>query len=180
MGYLPAGINSQNRSMDLYDIRRERLREVMRRDHGDSQVALANALEIAPTYVSRMFSLPGKKGHKRISGDFARQMEQKLYLARGYLDGEIVPQQIAEMKATPVMDFSPEAWQFAQQWNKLDGPEKAGIHGYVLWLVGEQERDKRKPKAARAAPSVSVTTSSHKPSQPPKPAVSGRKKDPHH
>lgn len=61
--------------------------------------------------------------------------------------------------AMPVMDFSPDAWEFAREWDKLRGAEKEHIKSLVTALVTKQENELRKPKAKKSSPSVSVTRS---------------------
>jgi len=181
MGYLPEGKCDQTMGMDVFAMRQSRLREVMHNSFKGKQSLLAAALGVADTYVSRMLSAPDKAGHKRISGDFAREMEDKLKLPRGHLDGEAAG---TAPKALPIMDFTPEAWEFAREWHKLEGPEKAQIQAYVTFLVGEQERDKRgsphgkKPSAGLATPTakVSITPSASRSGKAPRPSLHSRKK----
>jgi hypothetical protein len=73
------------RVMDIYQIRRERLNELLHRDFGGKQIDLAVALGVSPGYISRALSKnPNSK--KALGEKFARSVETKLGLAKGWMD----------------------------------------------------------------------------------------------
>lgn len=129
----------------------------MRDRFNNSQTEIAKRLDIDANYVSRILSAPSKKGHKRISGDYAREIEPKLGLPRGFLDGEqsdrLASSRVADIGALSYhgVQLTEEAARFAEEWSKLRSPLKAQIQAMVETLVAEQVRDGRK-KTAQAVP----------------------------
>lgn len=125
-----------------------------------SQTEIAKRLDIDANYVSRILSLPTKKGHKRISGDYAREIESKLGLARGFLDGEptdrLASSRVADVGTLPYHghQLTDEAARFAAEWMKLRSPLKAQIQAMVETLVAEQVRDGRTPPRPPRDPSA--------------------------
>lgn len=95
MGILPLGLdplpfsqglrNNKGKGMKDADSAKRiaKLKQVMHEDFDGVQARLAAKLEIQPDYLSRMF-----KGTKGLSGDKAREYEQKLGKPRYYLDGD--------------------------------------------------------------------------------------------
>lgn len=76
-----AGFNS---GMDISEIRKIRLRQLIDERFGGVDAALAAALEKQPSYISRLFST---NRHSRGMGEkFARDLEVKLGLDSGWLD----------------------------------------------------------------------------------------------
>ncbi|CAI1648901.1 Uncharacterised protein [Serratia grimesii] len=71
----------------LQETRRERLSSLISSLGVGGQKRLAEALDIAADYVSRMLYPAGKKGKKGISGDMARRIEQFFSIQIGWLDG---------------------------------------------------------------------------------------------
>ncbi|MEN4196043.1 LexA family protein [Serratia marcescens] len=73
--------------LHLQEMRRERLSILIDNLGVGGQKRLAEALDIAADYVSRLLYPPGKKGKKGISGDMARRIEQYFAVQIGWLDG---------------------------------------------------------------------------------------------
>jgi SOS-response transcriptional repressor LexA len=75
--------------LQLQETRRLKLAELVDSLGTGGQKRLAEAISVAPDYVSRMLYPSGKKGKKGISGDMARKIEQKFAVGIGWLDGLI-------------------------------------------------------------------------------------------
>jgi hypothetical protein len=87
LGILPAGLlSTMMRDMDESPTRVARLQSLIDGERFTTQAALAARLEVQPDYLSRMF-----KGLKRLSGDMAREYEERLGLPKYWLDGDNVP-----------------------------------------------------------------------------------------
>lgn len=72
-------------SMDVQDIRRRNIRDVINNRFNGTQAALAKAVGCAPTEISRLFTM-GKEKRRTFTDGFARKIETKLSLPRGWLD----------------------------------------------------------------------------------------------
>lgn len=71
--------------MDIYETRRLNIRDLITRRYNGKIAAFADAVERAPSYVSRCVS--GKPEHrKRVGEDLARAIEEKIGLERYWLD----------------------------------------------------------------------------------------------
>lgn len=70
--------------MDIYEIRRKALAQALDLKCNGRQVDMAEKTGIRPDYVSRMLNTG--KFNKRIGGDFARSIEEKLGLTPNWLD----------------------------------------------------------------------------------------------
>lgn len=163
---------------EMHEIRRERFREVMRSRFNNSQTEIAKKLEIDANYISRILSLPTKKGHKRISGDYARQIEPKLGVPRGFLDGEPAPGVREESPPSPISKLkihdvycSRDGALIGAEWDKIDGDEyrqlaKDFIHGLVTAQKNAARRPgkvistgQKGPKTPRNQPEIARRTS---------------------
>lgn len=71
--------------MDIYDIRRENLRGIMKARYAGKIVALAEALDRAHSYISRCLT-DNEKNRKRVGEEFARDIEERLGLPPLSLD----------------------------------------------------------------------------------------------
>ncbi len=94
--------------MDTYENRRLALINAMHSRSSGKQVKLAEQLGIRPDYVSRMLS--SGPNSKRISGDFAREIEKKLALPPLWMDQPqsagstaMVPATKANVASVPVL-----------------------------------------------------------------------------
>ena len=134
--------------MDVYDTRQARLRELMRKQYDGKQSALAKAIERPDNYVSRMMS-PGKN-RKRIGEDLAREIETRLRLPRGYLDGP-GSSAIAETATLYGMPISEEAVRLGREWEKLQQPLRAQVATMIESLVASQVRASRATTKQKAA-----------------------------
>lgn len=73
--------------MDIFEIRRENLRALMNTRFGGKQVALADAIERSPNYISRCLSTSKTAGSSKNMGEeLARYIETKLGLAQYQMD----------------------------------------------------------------------------------------------
>jgi len=73
-------------AMDIYEIRRQNLKRLLKQRFGGKQVRLASAIDRQPGYVSRCLSDGAHR--KRIGEDLARNIESSLDLQSGWLDQE--------------------------------------------------------------------------------------------
>jgi transcriptional regulator with XRE-family HTH domain len=87
-GILLAGLDLLRCGMDESPVRISRLQTLIDGQRFKTQASLAGALGVQPDYLSRMF-----KGKKALSGDMAREYENKLGLPKYWLDGEPSPVQ---------------------------------------------------------------------------------------
>lgn len=72
--------------MDVYEVRRKRLRELIDTRYNKVSAAFAEKHEKQPSYISRCL-LPLEKPHrKRIGEDFAREIEKVEQLPKGWMD----------------------------------------------------------------------------------------------
>lgn len=74
--------------MNFYEKRRDLVAELIRKRFGSEKGAYAKfgeKVKIAESTVSRWFSTPGSKGHRRIGEEVARHIEDKCDLPRGSL-----------------------------------------------------------------------------------------------
>jgi SOS-response transcriptional repressor LexA len=72
--------------MDIYEIRRQNLKRLLKQRFGGKQVRLASAIDRQPGYISRCLSDGAHR--KRIGEDLARSIEASLDLQQGWLDQE--------------------------------------------------------------------------------------------
>lgn len=149
---------------DIYLVRASRLREAMRARCDNKQSALAEALGVADNYVSRMLYPPEKNGRKRIGSDFAREIELKLGLSPGYLDGKDAdsrPMRVEESKTRLYgHDVTEEAVIFAKEWEKLTPLLRSQVQALVHVMVAELVREGREKKpSASGTPRTSITPS---------------------
>lgn len=73
--------------MDIYEIRRQRLLKLKDEKCNGKIVVLADKIDTAQSYVSRMLYENGKKGKKNISDVMVLKIESAFKLNRGWLDG---------------------------------------------------------------------------------------------
>jgi hypothetical protein len=138
---------------EIHEVRRERFREVMRSRFNNSQTEIAKRLEIDANYISRILSLPSKKGHKRISGDYAREIEPKLGVPRGFLDGEAVTGVREESPPAPINRLkihdvycSRDGALVGAEWDKIEGDEYRQLaKDFIYGLVTAQKNAARRP-----------------------------------
>lgn len=91
LGHLPVRRLSDNRHMDKYELRRQRLRQLIDDQCGGIAAELAKRIGRDPSYVSRMLYPDGKAGKKRIGDDMVELIETSLGVPRGTLDGYTNP-----------------------------------------------------------------------------------------
>ena len=72
--------------MNVYEIRRARLAQLITKRFDGSQADFARASGISPTYVTRMLKDDASPSRKRIGEDLARQIEDRLNLPSHWLD----------------------------------------------------------------------------------------------
>ena len=83
LSHLVNGVS--NNGMDIAEIRRIRLRQLITEQFGGTDAAFALTIEKQPSYVSRLFS--ENENHRRNLGDkLAREIEKKCVLETGWLD----------------------------------------------------------------------------------------------
>jgi hypothetical protein len=78
-----------NQWMDKYEIRRQRLEQLIRDRAAGSQAKFAGMIDRSSSYVSRMLFEEGKAGKKRIADDMIEHIENALGLGRGWFDQTI-------------------------------------------------------------------------------------------
>jgi len=122
--------------MDIYAVRLENLRRLMRERFDNKQSLLARSAGISTSYVSFLFT-----GRKRLGETLARAVERQLYLEPNSLDRRSPqPFTIAE----PAMAFQPTSPRTrrlisrlteADVQGKLDDADIAAIEGVVSRLL---------------------------------------------
>lgn len=75
--------------MDKYEIRRQRLEQLVKDRAGGNKAKFAELIDRSGSYVSRMLFVEGKAGKKRIADDMIEHIEEKLDLGRGWFDKTI-------------------------------------------------------------------------------------------
>ncbi|ARR46714.1 hypothetical protein CAY59_20945 [Vibrio campbellii] len=73
--------------MDIYETRRQRLLKLKDEKCSGKIVILADKIDTAQSYVSRMLYEKDKKGRKNISDKMVQKIETAFKLPRGWLDG---------------------------------------------------------------------------------------------
>ena len=87
-GYLLTGIDRAIiPMMDKYEIRRQKVMELIENRCGGVHAKFAEKIDRSPSYVGRMLYEEGKKGKKNISDTLIDVIEEKFNLTRGWLDG---------------------------------------------------------------------------------------------
>jgi hypothetical protein len=77
--------------MDIYESRRLVLLDVLRRSFDGRQAALAAAIKVSPSYLTRMLKEPGDTTKKSIGDLLAQRIEEELGLPAGALLNPQVP-----------------------------------------------------------------------------------------
>ena len=85
--------------MNVYEIRRARLAQLIEKRFDGSQADFARASGISPTYVTRMLKDDASPSKKRIGEDLARQVEDRLNLPTHWLDN-VPERQTPELHAS--------------------------------------------------------------------------------
>lgn len=128
IGYLLAGIEQLIIArMDKYEIRRQKVEELIR-DRCDGVYAkFADKIERNPSYVGRMLYPEGKPGKKNISDTLIDVIEKKFNLPRGWLDG-IAENQADTVKPPELIgEASDEEKQLLEAIRKLDSETKTAL-----------------------------------------------------
>lgn len=143
--------------MEISDLRRQNLRRILDTRFNGKKSALAEAIDREASYISRCLS--DKAHRKKIGEDFARHIEAKLSLARGWLDQEAHVEESSNpdsksagsnISSAPSMaGMSPEiGWAQAGAWTEVcdvelnpdryhPRPANASPSTFVLRVVGE-------------------------------------------
>ncbi|EGR4294209.1 LexA family transcriptional repressor [Vibrio cholerae] len=102
-GYLPESNKSYIEVMNddqIQEVRRERLKKLIDDRFDGRNNRIAEALELADSYVSRMLYPLGKKGKKPITAQMVFRIESLLGLPRGWMDDEtIIVDEVMEKSA---------------------------------------------------------------------------------
>jgi len=127
------------RGVDIAVIRRERVVAIVEAKFDGSKAAFAKAIDRTDNYVSRMLN-PNGAQHKKIGEDLARDIERKLQLPLGYLDG------MTEAKAGTIhgIEVTPVGARLGAEWEKLEEPLRSQIQTLIETLVARQKRSRRK------------------------------------
>lgn len=128
---------------EIDNVRQGQLRELLSTRFGGVQRDLAEAIGREPNYVSRMLS--NARHRKGIGEDVARDIEKRLGLPRGWMDGE------ARDSIVPIhgAGLSREAAEVARKWQRVPEPMRTQLAGFIEALVVAPATPK---KRARAAP----------------------------
>lgn len=113
--------------MGVYEIRRERLSQLLYEMYGNNKTALANRLDIQPSYLSR-FSAKTQSSRRQIGDRLARRIEEVSDKDYGWLDRRNDP----ESTATAVADYDlvePAHLGFIDR-IPIMGDTQAGREGY--------------------------------------------------
>lgn len=88
-GHLPRGKDGYRWVMDVYEIRRLRLIQLVNDTGGNKKLAdlvtESRRSPMAPDYISRCISIPSKKGHKRVTAEMAEVFETAGEKPKGWL-----------------------------------------------------------------------------------------------
>ncbi|HHQ6582556.1 TPA: LexA family protein [Serratia fonticola] len=130
----------------LQRTRRERLSTLIDKLGTGGQKRLAEALGIAPDYVSRMLYPIDKKGKKGISGDMARRIEQFFSVQIGWLDGlDIINSNLvtkpssdyiaSAVKILPLLEWAlPLSHEQISETSKIRYPAMVACGPQAYWL----------------------------------------------
>lgn len=133
--------------MDVYEIRRARMRQLIDTRFDKVQARFAEAIERQPDYVSRCLKKKGEKGAKRIGEDIARDIEEKLGLAAGWMSTPTPDDTARDVPYWPFGDVPPTLYR------RLPDEAKAHIEKVVTdqaKLAGLIHiKSTAKPKGAR-------------------------------
>lgn len=143
-GHLPLGKFAYTDFMakDTAKIRHLRYLELLRTTKA---VELAERLGVEANYLSRVKKGPGSKGGKAIGEDLARSWEKTLGLPRYWFDG--ASDATAVREPTQVyhgVRLTRAGALLAQEWEKLDLPDRIDVESDVLQKVAKKVRDERK------------------------------------
>lgn len=135
--------------MDLFSLREERVKQLIRTQFEGKQVVFAKAVDIDPTTVSRWF-MKGP-GRKRIGDRSAEKIEQKLNLPTGSLlspgKEPVVPQRssVVRIAALAARESAGSGWPFAfprARFDALSESEKGQVEGYIKRMIEEFEANR--------------------------------------
>jgi hypothetical protein len=111
--------------MDVYEIRRLRLNEVMNTRFGGRQIDLARALSLSQPYIS--LCLNAGTNNKKIGEKVARKIETALQLPKGWLD---------RWEGTGEMPYlSSEAIELALRFDSLTQEQRAALQAVLQALT---------------------------------------------
>ena len=109
--------------MDVYEVRRRRLQEILAGDFKGNQAALASRLERQPDYISRILKAPDAKNHKPIGEKFAKLVEEKCDRPPGWLSNQEITDELHS-----------DQIQLAGIWRRLDPMGKMKLMGFAMGL----------------------------------------------
>ncbi|MGH8258106.1 MAG: helix-turn-helix domain-containing protein [Steroidobacteraceae bacterium] len=137
--------------MNLYELREQRVRQLIRSHFGGKQSSFAKAVEIDPTTVSRW--LTKARGRKQIGDKSAVKIEEKLGLPAGSLlspDRAMSYSQkanIVQMPVFAVRDGASYGWPFdfpRERFEHLSDRQKGQIEGVVRRMLDEFEAEAKR------------------------------------
>jgi len=120
--------------MDVFKQREAILGDILRRRFDGKKAALANAIDVSPSTVSRWFS---RRNHKNIGEDNARHIESKLGLSPGAL---VAP---GRETSAQIIALQPP-WPFSvarERFERLPPFMKGKIEGYIEATVQRFEAE---------------------------------------
>lgn len=148
--------------MDIFEIRRQNLRDLITKRFNGRIAGLADAIDRAPSYISRCVT--GKPEHrKRIGEQLARDIELRLEIPLLSLDrdradeghGNVAPmvQPHRKPREYPLISWiaageraeSPDNFAPGDGEELLESTENAGPHGYWLTVKGQSMKSEGAP-----------------------------------
>jgi cyanate lyase len=122
--------------MDIYAVRLENLRRLMRERYDNKQSVLARSAGISTSYISFLFT-----GRKRLGETLARAVERQLYLEPNSLDRPSVQTFTVTEPQIPYKPANPRTRRLiarlseAEAQGRLDDADIAAIEGIVSRLL---------------------------------------------
>lgn len=135
--------------MNLYSLREERVRQLIRTLFEGKQVVFAKAVDIDSTTVSRWF-MKGR-GRKHIGDRSAEKIEEKLNLPIGSLlspgQESVAPQRssVVRLPSLGAREGIASGWPFRfprARFDALSDNEKGQVEGYVKRMIEEFEANR--------------------------------------
>lgn len=131
--------------MNKFDIRRARLRELIRTQFDGKQSRFAEKIGRPQNYISRV--LTTGKNRKNLGEELARHIEKTLRLERYWLDTAAEEQQTKGSGTMNNFEMSPEALALAKQWDQLPSPFRQQIRNLIESLAEKQDVESLAPTA---------------------------------
>ena len=145
-GHLPHPQRCHNGPVDVFRTRQDKVRELIREQHGGTQASFADRIGQPANYVSRMLS--NRAGKKNIGEKLARLIEERHGKPVGWLDGLGLAGPAKEGVVLFGIPITREGVQVGAEWEKLDPSVREQVRVLIETMVAAKIREARPPKAA--------------------------------